>query len=121
MNVSVDIEQIAHQWFDAFNEHDIEKLLALYHDDAEHYSPKLKVRRPETWGLIMGKDALRDWWQDAFYRLPTLRYNPTTLTSNDNRVVMEYIRQVEGEPDMMVAEMLEVKDGLIVSSRVYHG
>jgi hypothetical protein len=34
---------------------------------------------------------------------------------------MEYIRRVAGEPDMLIAEVLEIKDGKIVASRVYHG
>ena len=112
---------IANKWFDACNEHDLEKLLSLYHNNAEHYSPKLKIRMPETNGLVSGKAALRAWWKDAFDRLPTLNYIPTTLTANNDRVFMEYIRKVEGEPDMLVAEVLEIKDGLIIASRVYHG
>lgn len=114
-------EQIARQWFDAFNTHDLEKLLALYDDNAEHYSPKLKIRQPETNGLVRGKAALRAWWQDAFDRLPTLHYQYTTLTANDTHVFMEYIRTVAGEPDMLVAEVLEISNGLIIASRVYHG
>lgn len=114
-------EQIALRWFEAFNEHNLEKLLSLYHDEAQHYSPKLKIRRPETNGLVIGKAALRDWWADAFERLTTLHYKVTSLTANDQRVFMEYIRQVEGEEDMLVAEVLEIQDGMIVASRVYHG
>ena len=56
---------IAHLWFEAFNAHNLEKLLSLYDDDAEHYSPKLKIRHPETNGLIIGKEAILNWWQDA--------------------------------------------------------
>lgn len=112
---------IAQKWFDAFNEHDLEKLLSLYDDNAQHYSPKLKIRQPETNGMVSGKPALRRWWQDAFDRLPTLNYRYTTLTANDDRVFMEYTRHVEHEPDMQVAEVLEIKNGLIVASRVYHG
>lgn len=114
-------QSIAFKWFDAFNAHNLEQLLALYDDNAEHFSPKLKIRKPETDGLIKGKDALRDWWQDAFDRLPTLNYKVTSLTANENRVFMEYIRKVENEEDMLVAEVLEIKDGKIVFSRVYHG
>ncbi len=121
MNSPEDLEQIAIKWFDAFNSHDLEKLLSLYHDDAQHYSPKLKIRQPETNGLVSGKPALRSWWQDAFDRLPTLKYTTTTLTANEQRVFMEYIRYVADEPDMLVAEVLEIKDSLIVASRVYHG
>lgn len=112
---------IARKWFDAFNEHDLEKLLSLYDGNAAHYSPKLKIRMPETEGLVRGKDALRSWWKDAFDRLPSLRYSHTSLTANDDRVFMEYVRSVDGEPDMLVAEVLEVKDSAIVASRVYHG
>jgi hypothetical protein len=34
---------------------------------------------------------------------------------------MEYIRKVEGEEDILVAEVLEIKGEKIVFSRVYHG
>ncbi len=112
---------IAAEWFEVFNTRDIEGLLRLYHDDARHYSPKLKIREPETNGMIIGKEALRKWWTDAFKRLPTLHYTPTSLTENDHRVFMEYIRRVENEPDMLVAEVLEIRNGRIIASRVYHG
>jgi ketosteroid isomerase-like protein len=113
--------QIAHAWFTAFNTHDLEALLALYADDAEHYSPKLKLRRPGTEGWVRGKDALRDWWRDAFDRLPSLRYEVVKLTADDDQVFMEYIRHVDGEEDLRVGEVLEVRNGVIVASRVYHG
>lgn len=114
-------KQIAHAWSAAFNAHDLEALLALYADDAQHFSPKLKVRRPETNGLIVGKDALRTWWQDAFDRLPGLRYEVTALIADERQVFMEYIRHVEGEEDLRVGEVLEIANGVIVHSRVYHG
>lgn len=114
-------EAIAKKWFEAFNSHSLDDLLYLYDEAATHFSPKLKIRKPETNGLIKGKSELRIWWKDAFDRLPTLYYKVTTLTSNNNRVFMEYIRQVEGEEDMLVAEVLEIEDGKIVFSRVYHG
>ncbi|MFN8275435.1 MAG: nuclear transport factor 2 family protein [Flavobacteriaceae bacterium] len=114
-------ESIALQWFEAFNTHNLEQLLSLYDEQAQHFSPKLKVRQPETDGLIQGKNALRAWWQDAFDRIPSLQYQVNTLTSNDERVFMEYTRMAEGDPNMLVAEVLEIKNGKIVFSRVYHG
>ena len=112
---------IAVRWFEAFNEQNIENLLSLYHNEAQHYSPKLKLRQLETNGFVTGKAELRAWWQDAFDRLPSLNYTPTTLTANNDRVFMEYIRKVDDEPEMLVAEVLEIKNGLIIASRVYHG
>lgn len=115
------LQSIAFKWFEAFNNHNLEQLLSLYDEDAEHFSPKLKIRKPETNGLVAGKQALRDWWQDAFDRLPTLNYKVTSLTANSDRVFMEYIRTVDGEPEMLVAEVLDIKEEKIVFSRVYHG
>lgn len=112
---------IAEKWFAAFNTHNLEELLSLYHDSAEHFSPKLKLRLPESGGWVKGKPALQSWWQDAFDRLPELQYTPMSFTANEERVVMEYIRAVPGEADMRVAEFLEISDGLIHASRVYHG
>lgn len=116
-----DIEHIAMKWFEAFNTKQLDRLLALYAEDAEHFSPKLKIRQPETEGIVKGHEAMRTWWQDAFDRLPTLYYKVTSLTANEHRVFMEYIRTVQGEADMLVAEVLEIKDGKIIASRVYHG
>lgn len=122
------LDRIANTWIDAFNRKDLENLLLLYDEDAEHYSPKLKLRHPETRGYIKGKKALRTWWRDAFDRLPTLRYELVRLTPFENRVFMEYIRHVAlretsgqaGEEDLYVGEMLEIRDGLIIASAVFH-
>ncbi len=114
-------KQIALRWFGAFNTHNLDTLLALYHNNAQHYSPKLKIRHPHTKGLIQGKAALRDWWQDAFNRLPTLRYEMLALTADKSQVFMEYLRHVDGEEDLRVAELLVIEDDKIIASRVYHG
>jgi CO dehydrogenase/acetyl-CoA synthase epsilon subunit len=112
---------IATKWFAAFNEHNLENLLALYNENAKHFSPKLKIKQPETQGLIIGKAALRNWWHEAFVKIPTLQYIPTSYTANEKRVFMEYIRKVEGEADLLVAEVLEIENNEIIASRVYHG
>ena len=112
--------EIAIKWFAAFNDHNTENILKLYHDNAEHYSPKLKMRQPETKGLIKGKAALREWWNDSFTRLPSLKYEVVKLTADEEQVFMEYIRHVNGEDDLNVGEVLVIKNGLIIASRVYH-
>src|SRR5258706_14061915 len=117
---SSELNEIARRWFAAFNDKDLERLLALYHDNAEHFSPKLKVRHPETNGLIKGKVALRSWWQDAFERLQSLQYEIIRLTPHEDRVFMEYVRHVNGEEDLFVGEMLEIQNGLIIKSSVFH-
>ncbi|MFP9115756.1 nuclear transport factor 2 family protein [Flavobacterium sp. RHBU_3] len=114
-------EKIAHEWINAFNAQDLDKLVGLYAEDAWHFSPKLKVRQPETNGLVKGRPALREWWKGSYDRIPTLFYKLLTVTANNDRVFIEYIREAEGEEPMPVAEVFDVKDGEIVFSRVYHG
>jgi ketosteroid isomerase-like protein len=113
-------KQIAIQWFDAFNKHDLEALLSLYAEDAKHYSPKLKIHQPETNGLIEGKEALRNWWRDAFIRLPELHYQIIRIMNEGDQLFMEYNRQVPGEDEMRIGELLIIQHGKIISSRVYH-
>ena len=113
--------QIAQRWLDSFARGDLDDLLALYADDAVHTSPKIRARHPDTGGVLRGKPAMRAWWADAFARLPGLSYHPTAFTADESRVFMEYLRRAPGEPDLPVAEVLNVRGGLIVASRVYHG
>jgi heme-degrading monooxygenase HmoA/ketosteroid isomerase-like protein len=115
------LRDIAVRWLACFERRDLDGLLALYADDATHTSPKIRVRHPETGGLLRGKAAMRAWWQDSFDRLPSMKYEPTSITADAQRVYMEYVRRVAGEPDMPVAEVLDVEHGRIVASRVFHG
>jgi 8-oxo-dGTP diphosphatase len=116
---------LARAWLAAFNERALERLLALYADDASHFSPKLLARRPETKGIVRGTAALRDWWADCFERLPSLRYAERAITTagdaTSGRVLLEYERTVAGEAPLAVAEAFRVVDGRIAESRVYHG
>ena len=113
--------EIAVKWLTAFNAHNLNDLLSLYNNNAIHYSPKLKLKKPETNGLIKGKTTLGVWWQEAFDTMPELTYMQKKITANEERVFMEYTRVVPGENDMNVAEVLEIENELIVESRVYHG
>lgn len=112
---------LARAWLDAFNGRDLDRLLGLYADDAVHTSPKLRDRAPETKGEVRGKAALRAWWDGAMKRLPSLRYEARHLVASGDRVFMEYVRTVDGEPPMTIAEVLVAKGGRIVASHVYHG
>jgi ketosteroid isomerase-like protein len=112
---------IANRWIAAFNRHDLDGLLALYANDAVHRSPKLRAARPETNGLVHGKDALRGWWRDAFERLPTLQYKLERITADKDSAFIIYERNVAGEPVLLVAECFVIRDGLICQSNVFHG
>jgi hypothetical protein len=108
------------KWFEGFNAKNLDLLLSLYSDHAEHFSPKLKIRKPETEGLIKGKEQLREWWKEAFERLPELHYQPNYYIADDKSVFVEYIRTVPGEDDLIVGEVLFFENSLIIKSKVFH-
>jgi 8-oxo-dGTP diphosphatase len=112
---------LARVWLEAFNRRELDRLLALYRDDAVHTSPKLRARDPASMGEIRGKTALREWWADSMSRLPGLVYEEKHLTAGGGRVFMEYLRKNPGEAPYMVAEVLVVENGLIICSHVFHG
>jgi hypothetical protein len=114
-------DELGRAWIDAFNAHDVDRLVSLYADDCTHTSPKIRTLHPETGGELVGKAALTAWWTDAIKRLPGLRYELVRLTANHERVVLEYLRHAPNEPVMPVAEAFDVKHGRIVASRVFHG
>jgi 8-oxo-dGTP pyrophosphatase MutT (NUDIX family)/ketosteroid isomerase-like protein len=117
------LRSLARAWLAAFNERALDRLLALYADDAVHTSPKLRARRPETRGEVRGKAALRAWWSDSFERLPGLHYEERAITTDAarGRLVLEYERTLPSEDPLAVAELFVVRDGMIVESRVFHG
>lgn len=121
MTHGTDTRAIAEAWHAAFEARDLDALLALYSDDATHTSPKIRALHPETGGKLVGKAAMRAWWADAFARLPSLRYITTSITAAPESVFLEYIRRVDGEADMPIAEVFDVRSGYIVASRVFHG
>lgn len=116
---------VAKEWIRAFNARDLDRLLALYAEDAVHLSPKLRDRQgggtPTERGMIRGKAALRAWWADSYARLPKLAYEERHVTAMGDRVFLEYDRVVPGEPVLRVAELFVVRDSRIVESRVFHG
>ncbi len=113
--------KLGRAWLEAFNAHDIESLVSLYAADATHTSPKIRALHPDTGGKLHGHAALKAWWLDALQRLPTLRYEALTVTANEDRVFLEYLRHAPDGPPYPVAEVFDVRDGKIVASRVYHG
>lgn len=121
MSIARKNEDIALAWLNAFNAHDVDALVALYADDATHTSPKIRSLYPSTGGKLVGKAALSAWWKDSNARLPNLRYELIALTANEERVFIEYMRHAPDQAPMPVAEVFDIRNGLIVASRVYHG
>nr|MDT0524585.1 nuclear transport factor 2 family protein [Streptomyces sp. DSM 41633] len=60
-----DPQAFAEEWVNAWNAHDVEAVLAHFHDDVMFSSPVAARVLPETGGVVRGKDALRHYWTTA--------------------------------------------------------
>jgi steroid Delta-isomerase len=112
---------LAGRWLENFNRGDVDGLVALYAPDAVHHSPKLRAAHPETEGRVVGRENLHAWWTESFASLPGLHYRAIALTADQDRAVLEYVRELPGSEPLNVAEVFVCRAGQIVESFVYHG
>ncbi|MBI5116425.1 nuclear transport factor 2 family protein [Candidatus Poribacteria bacterium] len=72
----------AHEWIEAWNSHDLEKILAHYSEDFEMTSPFIVALMNEPTGTLKGKQSVRAYWEKALSRAPDVRFELLeTLTS----------------------------------------
>lgn len=110
---------IAALWVRLFNAHDVTSLVQLYAEGGRHTSPRIRELHPETDGNLVGRAALAKWWDASLKQTPALHYETTAIVGDDARAFVEYIRHAPPEPDTVVVERFDIRDGQIVSSRVF--
>ena len=109
-----DAATFAEQWVRAWNDHDVEAVLAHFRDDVVFSSPVAARVLPETAGVVRGKDALRHYWTTALRMLPDLHFEVVGVYRGESLLVVNYRNERGG----LVNEVL-VFDGHLV--REGHG
>ncbi len=69
----------AARWYEAWNAHDLDRILAFYDDDVEFSSPYIAALGFAADGVVSGKAWLRDYFQRALARAPELTFTPESL------------------------------------------
>jgi uncharacterized protein (TIGR02246 family) len=85
-----DIADLGREWIAAWNSHDLERVLALYTDDAEMTSDKIQALGFAASGTLRGKDRLRAYWGKALGMLPNLRFDLIDTYVSPDSVVVFY-------------------------------
>lgn len=70
---------LAARWYDAWNARDLDAVMALYADDIEFSSPYIAALKLSDDGVVIGKAALRDYFEKALARLPEIKFIPEAL------------------------------------------
>ena len=75
-----DADAFVGEWMEAWNSHDVERILGHYADDVEYFSPFIAQMAtpggPGGDGRLVGKDAVRAYFTAALARYPDLRFGP---------------------------------------------
>ena len=82
--------RFAADWIDAWNAHDLERILAHYTHDFEMASPVITQLMSEPSGRLKGKDAIRSYWAQAIARNPALRFELLDVLAGAASVVIVY-------------------------------
>lgn len=67
-------KSFASEWVEAWNAHDIERVLSHYTDDFEMSSPIIVQLLGEPSGILRGKATVGAYWRKALQVVPDLRF-----------------------------------------------
>lgn len=111
-------EQIAREWIEAWNRHDLDAIIAHYANNVEFTSPFVVKLLRDYSGTIKGKEALRSYFGKALAAYPDLKFDLIQVLSGVDSVTV-YYRSVEG---MMAAEVMMLNSsGEIVKVMAHYG
>ena len=87
--------EFAQDWVDAWNSHDLERILTHYDDQVLLVSPvALKLLGGD--GTVRGKAALREYFLRGLEAFPDLRFNLIETLWGTETIVVYYINNVRG-------------------------
>lgn len=86
-------EDIGRRWIEAWNSRDLERVLALYDDEAEMSSPAIIKLGLNPTGQLKGKDRLRAYWSRALASLPNLHFELLDLSVSPDSVIVRYVNE----------------------------
>jgi ketosteroid isomerase-like protein len=105
------------QWIDAWNSHDLERILALYSDDSEMTSDKIPLLGFDPSGTVHGKDRLRAYWRKGLDLLPDLHFTLIDVYVSPDSLVVFY----QNERGAKIFEYLRLNaDGKIRQGSANH-
>ena len=88
--------EFADAWVRAWNAHDVEAVLAHFHDDAVFSSPVAARILPGSGGFVRGKEALRHYWATALAGMPDLHFDVVDIYRGESILVIHYRNQLGG-------------------------
>jgi hypothetical protein len=83
-------ETFAREWVDAWNAHDLDRILAHWREDARFRSPFVATVMGREDTTIVGKQQLREYWSHGLAAFPDLHFELHTVCVGSDSLVLGY-------------------------------
>lgn len=110
------ISKFAHDWLEAWNAHDLERILSHYTDHFEMSSPAIAQLGGEPSGVLRGKAVVGTYWAKALRAFPELKFELLGILVGVNSVALHY----KGVHGRLVTEVFELDQNGKVVRAVAH-
>jgi ketosteroid isomerase-like protein len=109
-------QKFAQEWVEAWNSHDLERVLSHYTDDFEMSSPFITSFTGDSSGTLKGKSQVHAYWQVALQRFTTLHFELLEVFTGVDSIVI-YYKAVLGK---LATEVLFFNEGGQVYKAMAH-
>jgi len=96
----------AHEWIEAWNSHDLMRIMSHYDKDVEYHSPFLLKLTDNQAGMIQGKHHVEEYFARGLAAYPQLHFTLLDMFVGVRSLVLQY-QSVNG---LIAAEVFELND-----------
>lgn len=86
----IDKNEFAQNWIADWNSHDIQRILSHYTDNFEITTPMIKMALGDDTGTLKGKQAIREYWEQALQKFPDLEFKLFDVAQGVHSIVLYY-------------------------------
>jgi len=109
-------DRFAAEWIEAWNTHDLKRVLSHYAEDFEMSSPYVVQIAGELSGTLRGKAAVGAYWKKALELVPDLKFELLTVLVGVDSITLHY----RGARGRLVAEVLHFQSDRKVARAFAH-
>ena len=110
-------ERCAAEWIEAWNAHDLARVLSHYSEDFEMSSPYVVEIAGDPSGTLRGKAAVGAYWKKALELVPDLKFELITVFVGAHSITLYY----KGARGRFVTEVLHFgPDGKVVKAYAHY-
>lgn len=82
-------ERFAHEWIEAWNAHDLERILSHYSDDFEMTTPMIALVTGGS-GTLKGREAVGAYWDKSLAKVPDLHFELNDVFYSVGSICISY-------------------------------